>query len=245
MTSVMPRSGHEHDGNVPEPDDDGTARPRTVVAGGSGRQRAVRWPSGRALLGAVLVVVAAAGVLSAHRAASQPPTTRWVVATRDVPAGAVLRADDLGTVAVDLPSGIGAVAGSDAEQVVGAVTLRPLRDMDLLRPTDVGDPAETPSAGSVEVPVEVDRGRSMSGSIHSGSRVDVLTTDPDGGGTTTIAQDVLVVSTEEPDADGIGSTDAVRYRLALPDRESATAVVDASVRSHLTLVLPDPGADRG
>lgn len=210
--------------------------------------RAGRWadrlPSGRAALGATLVVLAAAGVLAAHRAAVRPTTTRFVVATREIPAGTRLRNDDLGTLPMDLPSGVPAVAADDAGSIVGTVTLHPLRPRELIRPGDVADSDRTPDAGSVEVPVEVDPARALGPSVNAGSRVDVLSTDPDGAGTAVIARDVLVVAADRR-SDAIGSSGGVRFRLAVPDATTATAVVDASVRSQLTLVLPNAGASRG
>ncbi|UDY35798.1 SAF domain-containing protein [Dermatobacter hominis] len=194
------------------------------------------------------MVVAAAGVLAAHRAAAAPPTTRVVVVTRDVPAGTVLDAADLGTVAVDLPAGATSVAGDDAQDVVGAVARHDLHEMDLLRPSDTGRAEDEPAPGSVVVPVEVERSRALTGTVRTGSRVDVLATDPDGAGTRVLATDVLVVAVDDED-DGLGAGDGVRFRLALADATAATSVVDASVRSQLTLVLPDQrptdGADRG
>lgn len=202
-------------------------------------------PSGRALIGSVLIVTAAAGVLVAHRAATSPPTTRFVVVTRDVPAGTEITADALGSVAIDLPSSLQAVAVADANDVIGAVARHDIAKMDLLRPGDLRDPATTPDAESVVVPVEIETARALAESVHPGSRVHVLATDPDGSGTVVLASDVLVVAVEAGDRDGIGASGTASYRLALPDAEAATAVVDASVRKQLTLVVPEGGADRG
>ncbi len=201
-------------------------------------------PSGRAVIGSVLVMLAAAGVLAAHRSASAPPSTRYVVVTEDVPAGTVLSASDLGTVAVDLPAGTRAVPADEADGVIGSVVVHDLGEMDLLRPDDVGDADATPVPGSVIVPVEIERARALEGVVHAGSRVDLLATDPEGAGTSVLAADVLVVAVDEGD-DGLGATDGTAVRLALADADAATSVVDASVRSQLTLVLPQPGTGTG
>lgn len=219
-------------------DDDEPPRARRVVDGRG------QLPSRRATLGAALVVLAAAGVLTAHRSATRPPTTRFVVAAHDVPAGSTLRKSDLGTLAMELPSGVGSVTAADARKLIGTVTLHPLRALDLVRPNDVASGADAPDAGSVEVPVEIDRARSLGSSLRAGSRVDVLSTDPDGEGTVVLARDVLVVAADRRD-DGFGSSGATSFRLAVPDSATATAVVDASVRSRITLVLPDTAVTRG
>jgi Flp pilus assembly protein CpaB len=197
-------------------------------------------PSTRALTGAALIVVASAGVLVAHRSASQPPTTRYVVVTHDVPAGHRLTRDDLGTLAADLPSGVTAVEASDAAAVLGRVTRASLSEMDLVRRSDVLAAGRFTTPGSVEVPVEVDAGRSLGDALRPGSRVDVLSTDPEAAGTATLANDVLVVAVDGGSADGIGGSGARRVRLAAPDGTTASAIVDAAVRAQLTLVLPTP-----
>jgi len=204
-------------------------------------------PGPRALTGAALIVVAAAGVLMAHRSASQPPTTRYVVAARDIPAGHALSPDDLGTLAADLPSGMPAVAATDASTLLGRVTRGAVSELDLLRPTDVVDAGRFTEPGSVEVPVQIDPARALDGAIRAGSRVDVLSTDPDAQGTTVLAREVPVVSVAGPSEDGIGGSPGLRVRLAAPDADAATAIVDAAVRSRITLVLPTPveGVDRG
>ena len=128
--------------------------------------------------------------------------------------------------------------------MIGAVALHDLSEGDLLRPSDLGDGELIAPAGSMVVPVEVDRGRALTGSVHVGSSVDVLATDPDGSGTTVLASDVLVVDTDVPPDDGLGASDSIGIRLALPSSDVATAVVDASVRSQLTLVTPTDDAVR-
>jgi len=201
-----------------------------------GRRHAL--PSGRALIGSALVVVAAAGVLSAHRSATAPTGEQVVVVTRAVPAGTVLTAEDLGAVSADLPSGTASIAAAHASEVIGTRAVHDLHDMDVLRPGDVAAANADLATGSVIVPVEVDRARALRGTVHAGSRVDVLATDPDGAGTAVLASDVLVVDVDAGDDEGIGTSDGIGFRLALPNAAVATAVVDASVRSQLTIVLP-------
>ena len=214
-----------------------TATPPMTTPPPGGRSRRLI-PSGRATVGAALVVVAAAGVLSTHRAATAAPDERVVVATRSVPSGTVLTADDLGTVAMDLPEGMAAVTADRAEELIGTTSRHDLREMDLVRRSDVARADSDPAAGSTIVPVEVPRTRALVDSVHRGSRVEVLATDPDGTGTRVLATDVLVVGVDDSGSDdGIGVSDRVGYRLAVLDADTAAAVVDASVRSELTIVM--------
>lgn len=218
---------------------------RAQAPGGPRVERRARtWlPTGRAVVGGVLVATAATGVLLAHRAAGDLPSTRYVVATADLPAGSVIGAGDLGTIAADLPDDVTAVDEADATDMVGRVTRVPVAAMDLLRPGDVHEPGRFPTADTTEVAVDLPPAQALSGTLRAGDRVRVLSTDAAGAGTTTIAEDVFVSQVGVDDAaGGIGSDGDVRVRLALPDPATAQQVVDAAVRTEITLALPAPSS---
>jgi hypothetical protein len=205
-----------------------------------------RLPSGRAVLGAMLVATAAAAVLVAHRSASEPPTTRFVVLTREVGAGEAVTADDLGTIAAEVPTGVSVVAEEDAEDLVGRVARTTLRPMDLLRTTDLYDAGRFTAPGSTEVAVELGPAAALLDTVEVGDLVDVLSTDPDGEGTRTIARAARISAVQGgADDGGIGASGTVRVRLGVPDVATAEALVDAAVRTELTLALPlrSPGQD--
>lgn len=204
-----------------------------------------RLPSGRATIGAVLIAIAAGGVFVAHRSASAPPQTRYLVATRSVDVGTVLSASDLGSIALDLPAEVGAIRESDAQRLVGRTVRSPLDELDLLRATDLAEPGRFSSPDAVEISVELSPARALSGALRVGDLVDVLATDPSGAGTTTIARGVAVVDLGSNDADGIGRSSGSRVRLSLDGPEQAELVVDAAVRAELTLALPTPTVERG
>ncbi len=215
----------------------------TQRAGGrdADRRRPGRLPSSRAVVGGVLVVAAAAGVLVAHRSATSPVTTRYVVVTRPIEAGEILGAEDLGTVAADLPDDLGVVSAEAADEMIGRVVRTSLDDLDLLRPDDVYGTGRFTPPGSVEVGVELPPGQALAGSIRPGDRVDVLSTDTEGTGTMTIARSVLVSAIEDGSGhEGIGSSGSVRVRLGLDGSAAAETVIDAAVRSEVTLALPAP-----
>jgi pilus assembly protein CpaB len=196
-------------------------------------------PSSRALVGGLLVLAAAAGVLSAHRAASAPPTTRIVVVTRDLDAGEEVRAEDLGTVAAEIPDDVAVVWADSAEQMVGRVTRTSLQAMQPLRPADVFESGRFGGGRRVEVAVDLPPAQALAGSLRTGDTVDVLATDPNAVGTTTVVSGA-VVSDVDHDADAIGGSGDVRVRLAVADHGTAEALVDASRRTEVTLALPAP-----
>lgn len=203
-------------------------------------QRRSRWmPSSRTLVGGLLVLAAAAGVLSAHRAASSPPTSRIVVLTRDVRAGAPIQAEDLGTVAADVPDDLEVVWAGAAEQMIGRVTRTALSSMQPLRPGDLFEAGRFDGGRRVEVSIDLPPAQALAGSIRTGDLVDVLATDPNAVGTSTVVSNALVSEIDLDDA-SIGSSGDVRVRLGVADAATAEALVDAALRTDVTLALPAP-----
>lgn len=192
------------------------------------------------MLGGLLITVAAAGVLVAHRAAATPPNHRVVVATADLEVGQRLTSDDLGTVAVDLPNGVAAVPAADAEALIGRTVRTSVEELALLRPSDLYEAGRFDDLAAVEVAVDLSPASALLGSIRVGDLVDVLSTDPDATGTRRVATDARVTAVTDPDEGGIGADGSVRIRLGVPDHETATAVVDAAIRSEVSLILPAP-----
>jgi len=189
------------------------------------------------------VLAAAVGVLSAHANASRPPSNRYAVARNDLPAGHRLTAADLGVVAIDLPRGARSVPASRADQLVGRTTAVALHRLDLLRSTDLA-PRNGAGAAGVVVPLDVETARSPGAALRPGAVVTVLATDPDATGTVTIAPAATVVAVDTTDESlGTSTTRHVRLRVATP--AAAAGLVDAAVRSTLTLTLPSANPDGG
>lgn len=210
--------------------------------GSSGRRR-VRLPSGRALIGALLVVAAAAGVLMSHRSATQPAPHRYLVPARDLPAGRSISTDDLGAIAVDLPAELGALPVEQVDEVIGRVLRHDVAVSELLRPGDLFEPGRFRTPGRVEVALDLPPARALSGTIGVGDRVDVLVTDPSAAGTATLTR-ATVEAIGSDDDGGIGVASNARVRLSVHDSATAELLVDAAVRSELTLALPAPSDER-
>ena len=111
--------------------------------------------------------------------------------TRDVDAGG-RRVDDLGTSPPSFPTTSRLVYGVAADGLIGRVARVPLPDMDLLRTGDLFETGRFTAPTTTEVVLDLSPAQALLGTITVGDRVDVLSTDPDGPGTTTIATDVLV-----------------------------------------------------
>ncbi len=215
-------------------------------------------PSGRACVGAMLVTIAAAGVLFAHRSASAPPSSRYLVATQSIQSGQVIGAEDLGSIAIDLPSQLDAVPAAQANKLIGRVARNSLSTSELLRLDDALDAGRFVDPTSVEVSLELPPAQALQGIVQQGSFVDVLATDPEpdpntGSATTVLATRVRVSSVGDGSspaggsaegsgggASGIGVSGQLRVVLSVSGSEIATQLVDAARRAEITLVLPSP-----
>ena len=75
-------------------------------------------------------------------ASGQGPTTEYVVAADDLPAGRVIGPTDLETVAIDLPAAQAGAAYRDPSSLVGTITLAPIAEGELVQASAVGAPAD-------------------------------------------------------------------------------------------------------
>jgi Flp pilus assembly protein CpaB len=205
----------------------------------------------------MLVTIAAAGVLFAHRSASAPPRSRYLVATQSIQSGQVIRAEDLGSIAIDLPSQLDAVPANQANKLIGRVAGNSLSPSELLRADDALDAGRFVDPTAIEVALELPPAQALMGIVQQGSFVDVLATDPEpdpntGSATTVLATRVRVSAVGDgssPDggsaeesggASGIGVSGQLRVVLSVSGPEIATQLVDAARRAEITLVLPSP-----
>ncbi|MEO9323306.1 SAF domain-containing protein [Nocardioides sp. C4-1] len=143
----------------------------------------------RRWLAAALAAVAVAAGLGAATT-EPPPTVEVVVAGRDLPAGEVLGADDLATVAFAPDSVPDGLASSAEGRVLAAPLTRgqPLTDVALVGPAMTGDrddlhavPVRLPDAGAVAL-------------LRVGDEIDVRATDPQAGTTETAAERAVVLA---------------------------------------------------
>ncbi len=220
-----------HAGDLPAADRRG--RSRDVV----GTVRRLAPPlTGRSLLGAALVVVAAASVLATHRAAVGPSGDQVLVAARAVRGGTVLTAEDLLAVRSDLPGEVATVSADDAAAVLGSAATRDLPPGAVLAPSDVAPAAATTrDTGRVTLSVPPER---TPVDLRPGVRVDVLATDAERGATDLILGGATVTSTAAPPEGSIGGGGPLLVELAVPDGDAVVTLVDAAVRQQVTLVVP-------
>lgn len=200
------------------------------------RTRALLRPVRRVVLGRRRLLAAACvgvAVLAGVRATAAPPpaTVDVPVLARDVPAGTVLRADDVVTAAWSPgtePPGL--VADAAGRTVATAVARgEPLTGTRLVS-ADLVRGADGLSAMPVRFPDSA-----MAALLRVGDRIDVVAVDPQGGAPSVVARGVRVLALPAAPAGGVG-VDGLPGRLAVLGTPEAdvTAVADASVRLFLT-----------
>lgn len=185
----------------------------------------------RRWLAAVLVATAVFAALRAL-APPHPATVDVAVAARPLPAGTVLAADDLTTVAFppDLaPDGLGDdLVGRALASAVNAG--EPVTDVRL-----VGPALSRARPGEQAVPVRLpDAG--MAALLRPGDTVDLLSTDPASGESRVVATDVTVLALPTETAPDGGSNGASGALVVVSlGAESVRTVTGASLAEFLTV----------
>ncbi len=194
----------------------------------------------RRWLAALLTGVAVAAGLQAT-SAPEAPSDVVVTAAHDLGSGTVLRAVDL--VAVSFADGTAPAGASSVAEAVGRTLASPLRrgeavtDVRLVGPGLLETHAEP---DLVAVPVRIPDPEVVA-LLRVGDRISLLSTDPRGRGTETVAADVLVLALPRaPDAGaGLSSGAGLGGRLVVIglSSELSEIVADAAVQGFLSVAL--------
>jgi Flp pilus assembly protein CpaB len=193
-------------------------------------------PTGRAVVGGLLVTASAVGLFAAYGSAGDGPHDRYVTLAHDVVAGHVLSSADLRVVAIDLPAAQRSVSFTDARRLVGTVAVTRLKQGQLVQSADVSPRSARGERADVSVAVEP--GSAMNGRseyLRGGERVDVIATFLDGGlpVTRTVARDVIVVDVLTADR-SLGNNGKLTVVLSVLPKD-LEAVAGASAAGKLTL----------
>lgn len=210
------------------------SRPAQVPAGRSViRRRGL--PNGRAVVGGFLVALAALGTFAAYTRSTAGPSTAYVVAARDLPAGRVLTANDLQIVPLELPDAVRARAFDDPGVLLGAITVAPLQADELVQASAV---AAADGAARRAVSFSVETSRAVAGSVQPGELIDVLVTfGGDQGYTDVVLLGAPVLGTGLG-ADGGevgGGGGAVTFTVEVPDLQAELALTHAAAAGTLTV----------
>lgn len=200
-------------------------------------------PSGRAVVGALLVTLAAVGAFATATAADSGPTSEYLVLLHDIEAGDSVQARDVVSMALDLSPTIATHALRSPAGLDGATALSHLHEGSLLDVRDLNgapfiDGEPVVSIHELTIPVPRDRAPA---SLRRGDRVTVLAYAASDGIVRTALEDALVLSFGQESA-GVGSSDTARLTLGLNE---PVAVANATLWSYqaLTVVLTTGAID--
>lgn len=201
-----------------------------------GRRRAL--PTGRAVTGGLLVVLAALGTYLAVAGPAEEEGAPYVVADRAVDPGQRLSAADLRVVSGRLPDEITASAYGSIELLEGAVVVAPLAPGSLIQTTDVRPDRSGGDVVLPEVALRIPRANAVDGSLVRGERVDLLATYGSGPEATThvVARDVLITGTGATDDARLGDDGGITVTLRLPDDDTVLRATHAKDVATITLV---------
>jgi Flp pilus assembly protein CpaB len=219
----------------------GTVSQRTAPERGNGAEhptRSVRrrrgLPGSRAVVGGLLVAVAAVGLFAAASSSGQGPTDSYVVARLDLAAGTRLAATDLELVAMELAPALRSRAFSSPQPLVGATLIAPLGPGELVQSSAVV--ARKGDTASRELSFTLERGR-LSPGVKHGERVDLLATYGTGNDayTVVVVRQALLVAVERPRT-AAGDNGPATVTVALEEPADALALAHAIQLGKVTLV---------
>jgi len=193
-------------------------------------------PGSRAVVGGLLVAVAAVGIFAAYAGASRGPSARYVVAARTLAPGHRMSSADLRTVTMDLPRNVAARAFRDPAAVIRGVTLGPLEQGELVQSANIL-PARSGRARS-QFSFGLDADRAVDGSLRPGDRVDVLVTYGSGSGSSTqiVLRSAELLAVSAGTNNGLGSSRRQVLTVSLPSREAALPLTNAARAGEVTVV---------
>ena len=223
MTTTLTRRDRRSDAN-------GSAPTRRV-------ERRVGLPSGRAVIGGLLMAVAAVGTFLAYAGATADDTIDVLIADRDLRPGDVIAAGDVRLVPVELPGDVrglfGAIDAAVGREVVAAVDAGEFLQASATAAAVEGDEA-------LEIALALPGNRAV-GRLSPGERVDVFST---WGGAVTelIAVDARVLEVSGGSTT-LSGNDQVVVRLALADFSQVEALVHAQAAGDITMIRSAIGTE--
>ncbi|HTN81280.1 MAG TPA: SAF domain-containing protein [Acidimicrobiales bacterium] len=203
-----------------------------TTAGKVGGRR--QGPPGRAVVGGLLIAVAAVGAFVIATPKGRP-SSPYVVAAHAIDPGTALTADDLTTAQLDLSPELAGHAFTRPQDIVGSIARSPLEPGELVQRGAIG----SSRAATFEVSLSLDGDRALDGRLAPGERVAVIATYGSGPDavTLTVAPSALVERVSKPSGLAVGT--AIVVTIGLDGEIDTQAVVHAARAGQLTLVRTD------
>lgn len=196
-------------------------------------------PSGRSVVGGLLVTLAATGAfLVATSADASGPTTGYVVLSTSIDAGGVVHTSDLVIEPMELADRVAERGLTSTDGVEGAVAMRDLRAGELLSADDLLaspdlDGRPIGAVHEITIPAPADRSPDQ---LRRGDRITVLSLVRDGDMPETVVaiEDAVVLGFEG--GDGGFADDTVSLTLAIDDPAVVMEVAHLAHTGELTVV---------
>ncbi len=216
----------------------GHRRDHEVVDDGPRVQRRRGLPSGRAVVGGLLMALAAVGTFLAYAGANADHTVDVLVASHALRTGHVITAEDVELVAVEVPDRVRGLFGAPTA-AIGRVVVAPVDPGEFLLAS--ATVVEPDGADTLELSVSVPAGRAVDG-LRPGERVDVFSTWSSDV-TELIAVDARVLDVRGAAGGVLDSGGSIVVRLALRDFAQVEALVHAQAAGDITMIRASIGGD--
>lgn len=194
-------------------------------------QRRAGLPGTRAVVGGLLIALAAVGVFVAYADASRGPSDPVVITRRSIRVGEALEADDLRLATADLPHDASGTFDAIAS-LVGRVALGPIGSGEFVQAASVTDDRAVPPVH--EIALTLPRQQVAVGRLKQGERVDVFVTRDDQTSSVVRGAEVVQIG-----AEGDGSLTSERELsivVAVPSPQDVAALVHALRTGDVTVV---------
>ncbi|KAA0232633.1 MAG: hypothetical protein JJLCMIEE_00602 [Acidimicrobiales bacterium] len=209
----------------------------------NGSKRAIRrrrsLPNGRAVVGGLLIALAAVGVYISYASAGTEATSELLVAAHELSPGDSISAADVERVTVGDISELAGAYFSTPDELEGAVVLGPVAPGELIQRGAVRLPSEAELAAgtqgrrfSLQLPAE----RALNGDLAPGELVDVVVTSGGPDSTEVVVRSALVVEVGDSDDASLPTESTVRLTLLMDDESDVLATIDAVTNAEVTLV---------
>lgn len=194
-----------------------------------------RLPSGRAVLGGLLITLAVLGILLGSRLGEDATFQDVVVAREDLAPGTVIEPQHVAEIRLRLDESADWVVTS-SDDVIGSVLLGPVGRLEFVQKSNVAEaaPGAVPT-GLAEVSIAIEPERAPS-SLAPGELVSVLATfdDVEPAATRLIADRVVVLSFDDGESD-FSQTGSV-LRLGLSDGALASSIINAAQTGEISII---------
>ncbi|NLA34532.1 MAG: hypothetical protein GX868_02465 [Actinobacteria bacterium] len=193
-------------------------------------------PSGRAVLGGVLISASVLGIIAAYRDATVDQRSDVLVIGRAVRPGASITAADLALAPMQLASITEGRSYVDPAEVIGSTVLVALEPGDLLSPAMIAEGERSRAVMARTVGLSLNADHALGGRLNVGDRVDVFSLASSTEPATVLVRDARISAISTPSSGAIGSGGRLALSLDVADEREALAIVDADSGTGVTLV---------